>query len=229
MSGTGFWLVWWNDADLVVRATLVLLVVLSLLSWSVLLYKAQQFARLRRAERCVPVELQKPSSAVLSESLRAEAQQLLAQRGASDALYAVVSERLAARQRLLRVELESGLTLLATIGNASPFIGLFGTVWGILHALQAIGGTTPSLELIAGPVAEALLLTAVGLCTALPAVIAYNLLVRRLRDIGALLETQALRLFDQIAAYGVRQYAVANGSDTEVIPLTRCDDGRRQY
>lgn len=229
MNGTGFWLEWWGNADFIVRATLVLLVLLSMLSWSVLLYKAQQFARVRRAERCAPVELQTQSPAVLSESLRTEALRLLSQRGASDAMYAMLGERLAVRQRLLRVELESGLTLLATIGNAAPFIGLFGTVWGILHALRAISGTSPSLELIAGPVAEALLLTAVGLCTALPAVIAYNLLVRRLRDIGALLEIQALRLLDQIAAYGVRQRAAVNGGDPEVIQLTRCDDGRRQH
>ncbi len=75
--------------------------------------------------------------------------------------------------------LESGLTLLATVGSTAPFVGLFGTVWGIYHALSAIGAKgEASLETVAGPVGEALIMTALGLAVAIPAVLAYNAIVR---------------------------------------------------
>ncbi len=77
---------------------------------------------------------------------------------------------------------ERGLAELATIGSTSPFIGLFGTVWGIMHALQEIGKAgSASLDVVAGPIGEALVTTAIGIATALPAVLFYNLLLRRLR------------------------------------------------
>ncbi|MFZ2268931.1 MAG: MotA/TolQ/ExbB proton channel family protein [Azonexus sp.] len=77
---------------------------------------------------------------------------------------------------------ESGLALLASIGTSAPFIGLFGTVWGIYHALLSIGqGTQATLDRVAGPVGEALVMTAGGLAVAVPAVLLYNTLVRRQR------------------------------------------------
>ncbi len=76
--------------------------------------------------------------------------------------------------------LESGLTTLATIGATAPFVGLFGTVWGVYHALLAIGMSgAGTLDKVAGPVGEALYMTAIGLFVAVPAVIFYNLLGRR--------------------------------------------------
>jgi biopolymer transport protein ExbB len=76
-------------------------------------------------------------------------------------------------------KLEAGLTLLATVGSTAPFLGLFGTVWGIYHALSAIGiAGEASLETVAGPVGEALIMTALGLAVAIPAVFAYNAIVR---------------------------------------------------
>jgi len=79
-------------------------------------------------------------------------------------------------------ELESGLTILASIGSTAPFVGLFGTVWGIMHALQDISRTgSASLDVVAGPVGEALIATAIGIATAVPAVLAYNFGVRRVR------------------------------------------------
>ncbi|WP_419799765.1 MotA/TolQ/ExbB proton channel family protein [Terasakiella sp.] len=94
-----------------------------------------------------------------------------------------------------KLDLESGLTLLATIGNSAPFIGLFGTVWGIMHALQALGGVEQiSMDMIAGPVAEALVATAVGLMAAIPAVIGYNFLLRKLRRLNALIDGNAVRI-----------------------------------
>lgn len=74
---------------------------------------------------------------------------------------------------------ESGLTVLASVGSSAPFVGLFGTVWGIYHALLAIGFSgKASLDAVAGPVGEALIMTALGLAVAIPAVLAYNAFVR---------------------------------------------------
>ena len=76
--------------------------------------------------------------------------------------------------------LQDGLAFLATVGSTAPFIGLFGTVWGILNALTAIGvAGQASIDKVAGPVGEALIMTAMGLAVAVPAVLAYNLLIRR--------------------------------------------------
>ena len=76
-------------------------------------------------------------------------------------------------------DLQGGLAFLASVGSTSPFIGLFGTVWGIYHALVAIGiSGQASIDKVAGPVGEALIMTAMGLAVAVPAVLAYNYLVR---------------------------------------------------
>ena len=75
---------------------------------------------------------------------------------------------------------QDGLAFLATVGSTAPFVGLFGTVWGIYHALTAIGiAGQASIDKVAGPVGEALIMTAIGLAVAVPAVLAYNWLVRR--------------------------------------------------
>jgi len=77
-------------------------------------------------------------------------------------------------------DLYSGLAFLATVGSVSPFVGLFGTVWGIYHALTAIGMSgQASIDKVAGPVGEALIMTALGLAVAVPAVLAYNWLLSR--------------------------------------------------
>src|SRR3989442_10026915 len=76
--------------------------------------------------------------------------------------------------------LQPGLAFLATVGSTAPFVGLFGTVWGIYHALTAIGiAGQASIDKVAGPVGEALIMTAFGLAVAVPAVLGYNWLVRR--------------------------------------------------
>jgi biopolymer transport protein ExbB len=78
-----------------------------------------------------------------------------------------------------RGKFDSGLTLLATVGSTAPFVGLFGTVWGIYHALIGIGiAKKATLDVVAGPVGEALIMTCIGLGVAIPAVLAYNFFVR---------------------------------------------------
>jgi biopolymer transport protein ExbB len=92
--------------------------------------------------------------------------------------------------------LESGLTVLASIGSTAPFIGLFGTVWGVYHALVSIGMSGQgTLDKVAGPVGEALIMTALGLAVAIPAVLAYNACVRSNRMVLARLDAYAHDLF----------------------------------
>ena len=108
--------------------------------------------------------------------------------------------------RARRLALEGGLTWLATVGNAAPFIGLLGTVWGIMHALRGLKGVAGlTMEMVAGPVAEALVATAAGLFTAIPAVMAYNLLVRLLRRVTGHLEANALARVELALAQGAQE------------------------
>jgi biopolymer transport protein ExbB len=93
-------------------------------------------------------------------------------------------------------KVENGLTILASVGSTAPFVGLFGTVWGIYHALVAIGlSGSGSLDKVAGPVGESLIMTAVGLAVAIPAVLGYNFLVRSNRVVLARLDTFAHDLY----------------------------------
>ena len=93
------------------------------------------------------------------------------------------------------MRLETGLTLLATVGATAPFVGLFGTVWGVYHALVAIGiSGSGTLDKVAGPVGEALIMTGIGLAVAIPAVVAYNAFTRRNRVRAAQLDAFAFEL-----------------------------------
>ena len=108
----------------------------------------------------------------------------------------------ALRQAVTResANLENGLTWLATVGATAPFVGLLGTVWGIYHALLNIGESgSSSIDAVAGPVGEALIMTAIGLGVAIPAVLAYNYFVRVNRDTYAKFDTFAHDLHDFFA------------------------------
>ncbi|ENX49568.1 MULTISPECIES: MotA/TolQ/ExbB proton channel family protein [Acinetobacter] len=94
-----------------------------------------------------------------------------------------------------RRQLEKGSALLASIGNNAPFIGLFGTVFGIIHALQAIAKSgNASMDVVAGPIGQALIATGLGIAVAVPAVLAYNYFVRKVKSIGADLDDFATDL-----------------------------------
>ncbi len=110
--------------------------------------------------------------------------------------------------------LESGLTLLASVGSTAPFVGLLGTVWGIYHALIGIGASgQASIDAVAGPVGEALIMTAAGLAVAIPAVLAYNALVRSNRLILAELDASAHDLHAYLTT-GARVGAPRLGAET---------------
>ena len=197
------WMAWWNDADIVVRSVFVLLIAMSLASWSLIIYKARQLRRILRLERASAdlIPQARDTASLASQVSRQQPLSDLLQ--VLDTLPAHPTAR--AREMLERqlnqvlrewqLRLESGLTLLATAGNAAPFIGLFGTVWGIMHALHTLGDDPAfALDAIAGPVSEALVATAAGIFTAVPAVTGYNLLVRRLRNLAGVAEGNAVRL-----------------------------------
>jgi biopolymer transport protein ExbB len=111
-----------------------------------------------------------------------------------------------------RRSLESGLAILASIGSTAPFVGLFGTVWGIMHALTAISKTgSASLEVVAGPIGEALIATGIGIAVAVPAVLAYNFFTRRLKLVWADLDDFGANFINlaQRASFRIEQSANA--------------------
>lgn len=201
------WFGWWAEADGVVRGVFIVLIALSVAGWTTILYKSWLFARAAGREaglrRCLDRNADRacldghsgPSAMFMP---------LFASGLHGDALHA----RLVQGMREIRIELENGLAILATIGNTAPFIGLLGTVWGIMHALQGLGGETAlTLALVAGPVAEALVATAAGLFAAIPAVMGYNFLLRRLARLAAVIEGNARRLADAAPPGTVQHHA----------------------
>lgn len=204
---------WWHENDAVVVGVFITLMILSLVSWAVIVYKACQFWRLEYLERRLVVELRDrdgsqplaqwvahitPSLLVFQEAARLPLGRTAGEDRHMQAHHLEHhAERLSHAQR---VELESYLTGLATIGNAAPFIGLLGTVWGIMNALQGLGdGEALSIDVVSGPVGEALVATAMGLFVAIPAVVGYNLLLRRLRQLNVLTDRN-LRHFIHLAS-----------------------------
>jgi biopolymer transport protein ExbB len=201
------WLAWWQDSDWVVRSLFLLLIALSVVSWAIIFLKSWHLGALDRSERRLARALTSGEDTVRDVTTK-ESGPLSARLVRHTLAIAgtgpfTETDRQALREHLdqeisqARLQLESQLTVLASIGSSAPFIGLLGTVWGIMHALGSLHGAEAlSLDQVAGPVGEALVATAAGLFTAIPAVVAYNLLVRRLRRVGTLLGINTLRLLD---------------------------------
>lgn len=197
---------WLRQGDAVTQASALLLLAMSVASWVVIFWKLRL---MRRAHVDVPRSTaafwQAPSLAAAAERLPAfdreglvlplvRAAQQVEQAGA-----ATLAGQGGLSQRLTRVlrdalhgvlgKLQFGQVLLATVGSTAPFVGLLGTVWGIYHALTAMAGAGQiSIERVAGPVGEALIMTAAGLTVAIPAVLAYNWFGRVIGRIEADLE-----------------------------------------
>jgi biopolymer transport protein ExbB len=191
-----------SQSDAVGRAVLLVLLALSVASWYLIVTKAlANLADKKRADAFLKQFWEASSlqemqltmkeggeSSAFSELARQAlqvnsghqrgAEKLLAAGGMSEYLTRVLRNGI--EQESTKVE--HGLTVLASAGSAAPFVGLFGTVWGIYHALVQIGMSGQgTLDKVAGPVGEALIMTAVGLAVAIPAVLAYNSFTRRNR------------------------------------------------
>ncbi|MEG3638074.1 MotA/TolQ/ExbB proton channel family protein [Magnetococcus sp. PR-3] len=189
------WFGWWQDADWVVRSVFMTLLFASLISWSVILYKWVQLRHLLHGERTLFTACQDPSTQPVWRSNMPSAQLQAHMHALTAAQHHAIERILAQLLKQQRLKLENGLSILASIAASAPFIGLFGTVWGIMHALQGLGAqSTVSLDLVAGPVAEALVATALGLFAAIPALLGYNMLVRLLKRVMGYLEGIAVYL-----------------------------------
>lgn len=199
------WFGWWAEADWVVRGVFAALIAMSVAGWTVILHKSWQFGRCIRLERRLAAALSAGRDRACLEA-HAGPSAAFAAPLASGLRGDSLDGRLSQVLRELRLDLEQGLVVLATIGNTAPFVGLLGTVWGIMHALQGLSSETAlTLAMVGGPVAEALVATAAGLFAAIPAVVAYNFLLRRLARVMMLLEGNARRLADALMLHHQHQ------------------------
>ncbi|MDA8702245.1 protein TolQ [Candidatus Pelagibacter bacterium] len=174
-------------ADIVVKAVIITLIVCSIYSWAVIIEKFRLFKKINRSSEDfeekfwnsksaetfynnLPVKVEDPMAIVFQDAMES----LLKKKSKNN-----LSERMST---LLEVGIEKqmtmidkGFTFLATVGSTAPFIGLFGTVWGIMNSFQSIAiSRNTSLAIVAPGIAEALFATALGLLAAIPAVVAYN-------------------------------------------------------
>jgi biopolymer transport protein ExbB len=213
-----------GQTDAVGRAILVILLGMSLASWYLIITKSLAvWLERRRSGRFLEAFWNAPSIAAVHDRLERQAadesfsqltwhaivsQRHHKQHGARN-LSAAASETDFLTRAMRRAidedtaRLESGLTVLASIGSTAPFVGLFGTVWGIYHALVAISMSGQgTLDKVAGPVGEALIMTALGLAVAIPAVLAYNAFVRSNRLVLARLDAFAHDLYAVLTTGG---------------------------
>jgi biopolymer transport protein ExbB len=183
----------WAQGDVVAKGTLLILVLMSMGSWYVLITKyfeqskAAKFAAAAKESFWSASSLRQGADGLAEDSPF----RFIAEKGLESAnkhtglLGGVDFDTWTARsiQRAIgnvQSRMQDGLAVLATVGSTSPFVGLFGTVWGIYNALVKIGMSgQASIDKVAGPVGESLIMTAIGLAVAVPAVLGYNWLVRR--------------------------------------------------
>lgn len=186
----------------IIDGTLYTLLIFSVITWTLIFFKAWQFSKngysnrlfnsifwktstLADAEALPEDVFRGPQARIarqgltwLTESRQASIKNLKFQGTPSELLEQSLFVQMQKELHLL----ESGLTMLASIGSTAPFVGLFGTVFGIMHAMHQIteSGST-SLDVVAGPIGDALVATAIGIAVAVPAVLAYNFLLRRVK------------------------------------------------
>jgi biopolymer transport protein ExbB len=201
----------WRGSDWVAKGTLVILAIMSIGSWYIIVTKVYEQYKLGRDARVAEksfwsapsvkqgadgLKEGSPFRFIAESGLEAQSKHtgLLGNINLSDWVSASIQraiDNVASR-------LQDGLAFLATVGSTAPFVGLFGTVWGIYHALTAIGiAGQASIDRVAGPVGEALIMTAIGLAVAVPAVLGYNWLIRRNK-----------RAMEEVRAFGADLHAV---------------------
>jgi biopolymer transport protein ExbB len=189
----------WKQGDLVAKATLIIMIIMSIGSWYIIFTKLWEQHKLMRAANAVndgnfwKAGTIAKGAASLDEG---SAFRYIAEAGvkADEHHEGTLTEQIDRHTWIgmsveravgnINSRLQDGLAFLATVGSTSPFVGLFGTVWGIYHALTAIGiSGQASIDKVAGPVGEALIMTAFGLAVAVPAVMGYNWLIRRNKSV----------------------------------------------
>ena len=204
------------QSDAVGKTLLAILVVMSVLSWALIVGKGVAMRLRRRRSRqfldffwnassleqvhheITTHGVKEPFAHLTAHAMHAQAHH--ARVGAAKLAESGTAQEFLTRtiKKVLDEEttrMENGLSLLATVGATAPFVGLFGTVWGVYHALVAIGMSgAGTLDKVAGPVGEALIMTGVGLAVAIPAVMGYNGLARSNRVLGARLDAFAFEL-----------------------------------
>ncbi|HWK48898.1 MAG TPA: MotA/TolQ/ExbB proton channel family protein [Steroidobacter sp.] len=235
-----------TQADFVARSILVLMVIASIMSWYLILTKVVTHVRMRRrTTKFLDFFWNAPSLDVVATHLE--------QRHPDEpfshlAYHGIVASRHHERHGVNRLneagsagefvtrtlrktideetaDMESGLTILASVGSTAPFVGLLGTVWGIYHALAAISiSGAGTLDKVAGPVGEALIMTAIGLAVAIPAVLGYNFIVRRNRVTLAQLDAFAHDLFTFLGT-GAKIESQAPAAITSVKPAAQAARG----
>ena len=214
----------WEQGDFVMKGTLFILAIMSFGSWYIIIAKVLDQNRLSKHH----IETEKGfwSARSLQEGLNSLTSQdnafrAIAEDGMKAAkhhegrltdqipLHEWVIQSLQRSVDKINNGLQGGLSFLATTGSTAPFVGLFGTVWGIYHALISIAGAgQASIDKVAGPVGEALIMTAIGLAVAVPAVLGYNWLIRRNK---ALIES--VRYFaNDVQAYLISGARVESGA-----------------
>ena len=205
----------WNGSDVIARSVLVLLGIMSAGSWYILVVKLLEQTKMTRQGRTVEKSFwQQPTVGAAAGSLeKNSAYRFIAEAGVTAKedhrglkshipLDEWISMNVHTAVARVHASTQKGLAFLATVGSTSPFVGLFGTVWGIYHALTAIGiSGQASIDKVAGPVGEALIMTAIGLAVAIPAVLAYNWLARRNKAI-----------MDEVREFSDEVHAVIVGS-----------------
>lgn len=184
----------WSQGDFVSKGTLIILMIMSMGTWYIGVLKLLEQAKLFKQGKEVGQKFW--AAASIQDGATALDENSAYRYIAESAHKAATNHQTGMLQRidfghwvdmsvqksvnLVNNRLQGGLSFLATVGSTAPFVGLFGTVWGIYHALTAIGMSgQASIDKVAGPVGEALIMTAIGLAVAVPAVLGYNWLVRR--------------------------------------------------
>lgn len=203
-----------SDASGMVAFVLLLLVAASVVSWFIIGYKGLSMARAVKESRAfteifwqskrldeIYQQADRLQASPVSQMFQAGFIELRKLRAADKDQHATMSGQLGGIENIERAlrrayateltKLESMTPFLATVGSTAPFIGLFGTVWGLMIAfmnLQGAEGAESSIDVVAGPIAEALIATAIGLMAAIPAVIAYNFLNSRIHTLSVDME-----------------------------------------
>jgi biopolymer transport protein ExbB len=210
----------WKQGDWVAKGTLVILVIMSMGSWYIIFVKLWEQSKLLREAREMRNSFWKaPSLRDGAKRLKeGSAYRYIAEQGidANEHHEGALTENIDLNtwvtmsvQRAVdgvQSRTQDGLSFLATVGSTAPFVGLFGTVWGIYHALTAIGiAGQASIDKVAGPVGEALIMTAIGLAVAVPAVMGYNWLVRRNKTV-----------METVRAFGADVHAVLLGRKADI-------------